>query len=560
MFVYAPLIEQCRFEQILLFFSTIDSYKTKLSLNMFLLTENDSRTKNYLPLMNSSSPFSHSPSKFLHSNFSSCPVDIERNGLVLDKQRHILVIGAMSFIGARVTMYLHERGHHVLAVEDLINVNNDDMKWYRWTQLMKNRIPVQIVMLSRKDKLMSLLSHHSPQAVIYVPTRVDWVERNDDTVNSVLRNFVSLLSNLKSRPQVVLVSYWRTLLENGWLTSYETILSIMYSRSSSSIVRVSSVYGPWEDLTEGRMKWYINDVCSIIEKSLTSKQFIWDMDRCTSFTDGKHFLLPNNNSPTDKETDKWLGEYNKYISRRTRNVTLGAYLVSVSYVSQYGIFPVSNSFRYLFNWFTTATSHRLDIVLFHDTMSQSFQQKLKELHHNTETIHVKPVSLMIANDQRFYFIYDYLLRNDDINLAIATDIRDVEFLRDPSETMSLIGDYIFTGLDVPFYTDVGGHGQANAYKRCYPHLPRNEVFQSYGLFNVGVIGGTRSAVLTFLIHFLLNLEVSTHVGNSCCDMPSIELLMHTVFFDSGFVGYPFNSAFFTQTPGPRGLTIRHKPM
>ena len=461
----------------------------------------------------------------------------------------------MSFIGARLTMYLHERGYHVLGVEDLINVNNDDMKWYRWSQLIDNRIPAQIVKLSRKENLLSLLSHHSPQAIIYVPTRVDGMERNDDTVHSVLKNFVSLLMNMKSNPQVVLVSYWKTLLEKGWLTSYETILSSMYSQSSSAIVRVSNIHESLED-TGGRAQWYVNDVCSVIKKALTSKQYIWDMSQCTSFTDDKQYLIPSDHL---LRTDKWVEEYNKYIKRRTRNVTLGAYLVSVSYVSQYGIFPVSNSFRYIFNWFTTASRQGLDIVLFHDTMSRDFQQRLKEFHHNTETIHIKPTSQMIANDQRFYFIYDYLVRNSDIKLAIATDIRDVEFLRDPSLAMSFIGDYIYTGLDVPFYTDVGSHGQANSYKKCYPDYPRNEVYKSYGLFNIGVIGGTRSAILTFLIHLLLNMENSRHVANSCCDMPSIELLMHTVFFDEGFVGYPFNSAFFTQTPGPRGLNIRHKP-
>ena len=452
-------------------------------------------------------------------------------------------------------MYLHERGYHVLGVEDLINVNNDDMKWYRWSQLIDNRIPAQIVKLSRKENLLSLLSHHSPQAIIYVPTRVDGMERNDDTVHSVLKNFVSLLMNMKSNPQVVLVSYWKTLLEKGWLTSYETILSSMYSQSSSAIVRVSNIHESLED-TGGRAQWYVNDVCSVIKKALTSKQYIWDMSQCTSFTDDKQYLIPSDHL---LRTDKWVEEYNKYIKRKTRNVTLGAYLSKVGMASLYGIFPVANNARYFFSWFKSARKHSIDVVLFHDKLSSSFSDRLKEVYPNTETVHIKPVSSIIANDQRYFFFYDYLLKHPEIDMLLVTDIRDVTFRNNPIHIMTAIGkDSFFAGLDIPFNTDIRTHPQGELVERCFPHYPHYEVKRSYGVLNNGVLGGKRSTLLAVMARLLFDIETSNRFGNTCCDMPSLQYILHNVFFEKTFVGYPYNSAFYTQTVGPRGLAIEHK--
>ena len=40
-----------------------------------------------------------------------------------------------------------------------------------------------------------------------------------------------------------------------------------------------------------------------------------------------------------------------------------------------------------------------------------------------------PVNKRIAHDQRFYMIYDYLLKNPDISNFVTADLRDVVFLR-----------------------------------------------------------------------------------------------------------------------------------
>ena len=94
--------------------------------------------------------------------------------------------------------------------------------------------------------------------------------------------------------------------------------------------------------------------------------------------------------------------------------------------------------------------------------------------------------------------------------------------------------------------------------RCFPHYPHDEVRRSYGALNNGVLGGKRSTLLAVMARLLLDIETSNRFGNTCCDMPSLQYILHNVFFEKTFVGYPYNSGFYTQTVGPRGLAIEHK--
>ena len=111
----------------------------------------------------------------------------------------------------------------------------------------------------------------------------------------------------------------------------------------------------------------------------------------------------------------------------------------------------SNYSQFFFNWFNSAIKYGMNAVLFHDNLSIDMQEKIKAVDPGSEAVHVKPVNNMIANDQRFYFIYDYLLKHPEINMAIATDVRDVVFKNDPHMVMSVIGNNIYAGLDRPLF-------------------------------------------------------------------------------------------------------------
>lgn len=470
----------------------------------------------------------------------------------------------MSFVGAKLATYFNGKGYHVLAIEDLVNIDNNDLQWYRWTQLKKNRIPLQIIMLSRKDKLESLLNSHSPQAIIYIPTQANALIRNDDEVRSVLKDYASLLINsAKKGIEFVLVSHAKNELDKGWLTMYETLLSSLYKKSS--IVRATNAHGPWQDslTTPISGKWYIDDVAAVVHKALTSNESLWDMDKCSSFVGKKSgsTLLSLSSTSTSDHTERWIKEYKEYMLHgRTRNVTMGAYISKVLHVSQYNMFALPNKAKYFYRWFKTAWDHGMAVVLFHDQMTSDFERRLKDVYSKTDTVHVSPLNHMIINDQRFYYLYDYLLGHDDIQMAITTDLRDVDFPYDPAQTMALLGESgAYAGLDIPYFETLSTHPQTADYHRCFPSYPSQEVFRTYRFFNVGVMGGTRSMLLALLSHTIAHMDVAQHFGSTCCDMSTTQLILHTKFYENVFVGYPFNSAFFTQTPGPEGLAVRHKP-
>ena len=73
-----------------------------------------------------------------HNTFTLSP-----NGTTLyvrvNKIEHldIVLFGGMSFIGSRLAVYLNGKVHNIRIMEDVINVDPDPMKWYRWGELNK---------------------------------------------------------------------------------------------------------------------------------------------------------------------------------------------------------------------------------------------------------------------------------------------------------------------------------------------------------------------------------------------------------------------------------------
>ena len=83
-----------------------------------------------------------------------------------------VVIGGMSFHGAKIATYLHNMNFSVTVIEDAVNIEPDPIRWYRWTQLpMKNQNKI-FIDFSLGNKLRIKLLTINPGVILYVPTGI----------------------------------------------------------------------------------------------------------------------------------------------------------------------------------------------------------------------------------------------------------------------------------------------------------------------------------------------------------------------------------------------------
>uniref|UniRef100_A0A1X7SIF8 Uncharacterized protein n=1 Tax=Amphimedon queenslandica TaxID=400682 RepID=A0A1X7SIF8_AMPQE len=202
-----------------------------------------------------------------------------------------------------------------------------------------------------------------------------------------------------------------------------------------------------------------------------------------------------------------------------------------------------------------------DIVIIHNALSNDIVKKLLVACPSCHFKHEDTVNTRIAHDQRLYLLYNYLLDNPDVGYIVTTDIRDVAFYADPFKVMKEIGDYVYTGYDIPFYSssvnDLPWLG--NMLTKCFPNLKdveKNEILNLYGTFNSGTLGGSRHTLLSLLSRMILYLDTASLDG--VCDMVTANVVLHLQQYDHVYPGYPFSGSFFIGIAGQQGATIWHK--
>ena len=204
---------------------------------------------------------------------------------------------------------------------------------------------------------------------------------------------------------------------------------------------------------------------------------------------------------------------------------------------------------------------KADIVIIHNSMSDDAVRKLLVACPSCHFKHGDPVNMRIAHDQRIYLLYDYLLDNPDIEYLVTTDIRDVAFYADPFKAMKEIGDYIYIGYDVPYYSASLKNIRwiRGMLTICYPKLKdpeKEEVLNLYGLFNSGTLGGSRHVLLSLLSRMVLYLDTASLKG--VCDMVTTNVVLHLHEYNHVYAGYPFSGSFLTGVAGQQGVTVWHK--
>lgn len=468
-----------------------------------------------------------------------------------------LIIGGMSFIGSRLAVLFHNRKEkHLQVVEDIVNVDRDEMKWYRWTKLNERKgLSLYINDYSEVKHIMSLLNGESPVDIVYIPTILfDMVPVKSIQLLTALKNCVTLLNTVAKHYKKSIKITFILPQDSTWSNLFHYTLQSYSNTMCISVIQLSGVYGPWQDIVTKEQ----------FEKSKATRLYI---DDALTQILGESFVnksVLNGNGKSNQNvasTLAWIKEYNDNKSKQIRTVALGGVLQRVG--ERYHRHTVNeiNSgalFQYFKRWLMSADRVGIDTVIFSDIVSDDFKARATSHFKRTEFCQVKSLNHKSPNDQRFYMTYNYLLSHSDIEYATITDTSDVRFVNDPKIVMKSIGDYYFVGSDRSFWRKPTHPWMVRVLKQCFRGSPFLEkTLRLLGFFNCGVFGGSRTTVLNFLSHMIVLLEKAD--SRRVCDMAAVEVLSRFEnIYELVYYGYPFNTDFWGHIEGPFGIAIKHK--
>lgn len=492
--------------------------------------------------------------------------DIERSS-----RHQFLVFGSMSFIGASLSVYIAQQGHTLIATEDAAVIEQNRMKWYRWSELSRMNIPLMFIDFTKEleselEKALKKLGATSMNGlhIIYIPTSL--FEKGDtediDMLSSQLDSLHKLLFHVSVQSDIkVTVVLPVQAIHNIWIEMFIRLLASHRTIDTQS-VRVRGVYGPWEDGVHNKSTscWYIGDIVKkILLLSIRQDLCVdWMVDKCHGVHKGTDCQVTTYRTGL-LQTIKWRQSYKEYLKLQTRNVTAGHYL---DFTRQYlwGAKAPPHSASYFAEWFLSAKRHNTtDIVIFHDHLRLDFQQRTISYYPRTEFVRVSPLNRRILHDQRLYMMYEYLLEHWEIQYLVLTDIKDCVFPGNPVKTMSLVGDYLFIDNDSPFYLSVSDlPWLAQMTHICYDTSPFiQRTMDLYGCFDNGFMGGSRHVMLAALSRIVLLLDNADI--KAVCDQVTANIVYHGYFYESVYAGYPLTSGFMTGIAGPQGVSVKHKP-
>ena len=507
-------------------------------------------------------PDKDSPDQLFHRNFVNL-CSAKRKSSV----KHggsILVIGGLSFIGSKVSMYFHNQDINVIPVEDQDKLVDERMA-YRWQKLHEFKLDTKFIDLG---DLESLFHSHNIGEVIYIPADLfdgqkkinSHIEFKSLNLSGVLKNFIRLLELISRKYPLVRLSFISVprqsnlSFQSAWLKTFEVSLTAyqqLYSLKAA-IIRFEGAYGPWQNKDNLDSCWYINDIVGILEHTLKNDSDCIEVDLVSSSSLTK--------DPARLETltltNQWEANYSNFLQKQ-ENYVMSTYFTSVKNPQTSFTF-LKNGYRFVQQWFESIIRIGVRAVIFHDGLTEDLQNRMKNLYSH---VHFQKIDVGLKerspNDYRFYLYHQYLSSHPEIQNIVFTDIRDVIFLNDPFEVMRVIGDYIFMGVSRTFYENTWCNGWVHQLlKWCHSKDSESKWVKLHPFYNAGVIGGTRHAMLNFMTKMIQYLDGTPHKHN--CNMATITLVTHKHFYENSFSGYPFQSAFKLNLTGPQGLAIKHK--
>ena len=329
------------------------------------------------------------------------------------------------------------------------------------------------------------------------------------------------------------------------------------NKFSTATLKLEGIYGPWQGKGSGFAyqpltdKLFIDDIIERITVSMKCSGL-----HCTDVCRNDTFLDTITTNPDNIiETQKWISEYSTFLQLPKKNVIMSTYFTISKNVPNKSYYILPNLFQFFEAWFLTGKQFGVHFVIFHDSLNEQFQNNLIKLYPgHVEFVKVNSLHGRSTNDARFYEEYAYLLSHPEINKVLLTDCRDVIFLKDPFKVMDVIGDYLYMGIDKPFDHSLRRSWAGNRIlKPCHRSEINSDAANRYPFHNAGVMGGTRHAYLTLLIHYF---DRAPHNRN--CNMGTTGLVTEKHLNNDYFSGYPFQAVSELSLAIPQGLAVRHK--
>ena len=502
-----------------------------------------------------------------------------------------MVVGALSFFGARLSAHLHGRGHRVVPVESILQTSSDPLWWYRKQQLAHSGLSVLLVNMTNQSAVWSLTHTHKPKTLVYTPPGCDGglTEKlgGSPCRSHSLKEFVNLLEEIRTTSpctSIMLLSVVSSEPQAGatrgaWVRTFELTLSTYHHLYAIPVrvLRMGGVYGPWQshDQSHGSSMaqcWYVSDVVKVVSGML--EEFVGgcevvNLGSCGNQTDAylqqllKWYGLTQRTSSELglRRTRTWTHSYIGGSSPH-EDVVFSSYFTSVE-DSQRKTMMATNRFRYMQDWLLSAKVLGLSTVVFHDGLAPDFQWRLQLFYSKLQFQHVPSLEGRSTNDARFYAYLKYLEAHSEIRRVLLTDISDVKFQRDPFELMSQLGgDHLYIGTDIDYYPDMASmRWLKEKLEKCYGvySLAQGDLsplMKLHNVYNAGVIGGTRHLVLALLARVTQYLDISP--GHLNCNMAAVNYAVHKHFFECVFTGFPLTSRFQRRQFAPKGVYIIHK--
>ena len=506
------------------------------------------------------------------SNFELCHSKGKAKNLSTSSR--VIIIGASSFLGFSVASYLHN--YKLIVTEDIINLPiSDSMAWNRWKNLTDSKLSPKYFDFSNLENVRTLLKDHNPSMIVFIPSPIFDGRQHKDLplsrdllqLSTILKNFVNLLDILHSefsRTRIILFTLARLdvhSIQKAWLKTFELSLSSYQSlyNLNAAIIAVDGVYGVWQG-TESQYSPSMLSSCYHVDDVLMTLHYIAkETKTCIEYHSDKCDIPPENNELMTRgklsSTLQWAASFS-LLKTLNRKVIMTTYFINVLDPQHPNYFH-TDSFYLLTPLFRGAMKLGINLIIFHNGLSELFQKSVINYYSHVQFVNSK-VHGRTPNDIRFYFYYDYLLAHPEIQSVMLTDMRDVEILNNPFNVMEAIGDNLYIGLDYPFFVDASGNGWTHGViSSCFGKAEAiSTAARLHPFVNAGVIGGKRHLILGVLHRITSYLDTTKSWQN--CNMGAVTLVIHRYFIDRLYGGYPIQSGFKMEMPGPQGVAVKHK--